>query len=74
MIKTVFTVALACLLPSCSLQPAFAKGKPDDPSAVFCWLARGCRAMANSDKQAETEARARGVSDNDIAKAKRCRR
>jgi hypothetical protein len=44
------------------------------PSAMMCWFARGAVAEAGGEAAAEKAARARGVSEGDIAKAKRCRR
>ena len=46
----------------------------DKPSATFCWLARQARDVAGSERAAEDAARARGVSEATIAKAKRCSR
>lgn len=48
--------------------------QPDKPSATFCWLARQARDVAGSEKAAEDAARAQGVSEATIAKAKRCSR
>lgn len=45
--------------------------KPDKPSATFCWFARQARDAAGSEKAAEDAARAQGVSEATIAKAKR---
>lgn len=46
----------------------------DKPSAFFCWMARGAVAEAGSEAAAEKAARAKGVSEATIAKAKRCSR
>jgi hypothetical protein len=48
--------------------------KPTKPSETFCWLARQARDAAGGEKEAEDIARARGVSEATIAKAKRCPR
>jgi len=67
MIRYVLVLALAFVLTS----PAFANEKP---SAWFCWMARGALAAAGSEVAAEQAARAKGVSEAMIAKAKRCPR
>jgi hypothetical protein len=46
----------------------------EKPSAELCWAARGAVAIAGSEAAAEKAARARGVSEATIAKAKRCPR
>jgi hypothetical protein len=55
---------------------AYAAGppKPDKPSATFCLGARQARDVAGSEKAAEDAARARGISEATIARAKRCLR
>lgn len=54
-----------------AIPPAFAS---DKPSPMFCWMARGAVAEAGSEAAAEKAARAKGVSEAIIAKAKRCQR
>jgi hypothetical protein len=44
------------------------------PSAAFCWIARRAVDIAGSEKAAEAKARTEGVSEETIAKAKRCTR
>lgn len=44
------------------------------PSSGFCWFARRAVYIAGSEKAAESQARADGVSEETIAKAKRCPR
>ena len=47
----------------------------EKPSATFCWFAKGALAQAGGDEAAaEKAARARGVAEATIAKAKRCPR
>ncbi len=60
---------LAVVLPAAAADRAPAK-----PSAALCWLARQARDIAGSDEGAEELARARGVSEDTIASAKRCPR
>ena len=62
-------IAILCLLAT----PAWAD-QPSKPSATFCWLARQARDAAGSEKAAEDMARAQGVSEAVIARAKRCGR
>lgn len=45
----------------------------DKPSIAFCLTAKAYRKAAGSDKAAEDAARAQGVSEATIAKAKRCK-
>jgi hypothetical protein len=53
------------------IGPALAN---DKPSAFFCWMAKGAVVEAGGEAAAEKAARAKGVSEADIAKAKRCKR
>jgi len=55
-------------------QKALSMPTPDKPSAFFCWMARGALAAAGSEAAAERQARAKGVSEATISKAKRCPR
>jgi len=66
MIRAALIAAICCLA-----APALAN---DKPSIFFCWTARAAVAAAGSEKAAEREARARGISEVTIAKAKRCPR
>jgi hypothetical protein len=86
MLKAVLTVALLWPLPAHAADPyaCFGAGRydamregrecPESPSGSFCWLARRARDAAGSEKAAEDAARAQGVSEATIAKAKRCPR
>jgi hypothetical protein len=65
MIRMLLAVALCC-----AALPALA----EQPSATFCWFAKAAVKSAGSEKAAEEVARARGASEETIAKAKRCRR
>jgi hypothetical protein len=47
--------------------------RPDKPSAWFCAAARAAVLTAGSEKAAEDAARAQGVSEATIAKARRCK-
>lgn len=49
-------------------------GQRQAPSAAFCWVAKRAVYLAGSEKAAESRARADGVSEEAIAKAKRCPR
>lgn len=72
-----FGAALALILlassSSCS-RPAQAADRPEKPSAWFCIKARAAVLAAGSEKAAEDAARAQGVPEATIAKAKRCSR
>lgn len=54
--------------------PATAADRPEKPSAAFCFAAKAAVLAAGSEKAAEDAARAQGLSEATIAKAKRCSR
>lgn len=78
MIRTIIGDVLATyLLVLLGTCPAHAMGSTvtnEKPSAWFCFMARGAVASAGNEIAAESAARARGVSEATIAKAKRCPR
>ena len=65
---------IAAAVVICATLAYAADPRPDKPSATFCWLARQARDVAGSEKAAEDAARAQGISEDTIAKAKACRR
>jgi hypothetical protein len=69
MMRTWIIPALCALvlISTCTMARA-----DDKPSAMFCWVARGAVKVAGSEKAAEDKARAKGVSEAIITKAKRC--
>lgn len=66
-------IALFVILAAAFAHAADAP-KPEKPSAWLCWAAREAREVAGSERAAEEAARARGIAEATIAKAKRCPR
>lgn len=54
--------------------PANAADRPEKPSGWFCAAAKAAVLAAGSEKAAEDAARAQGVPETTVAKAKRCSR
>lgn len=67
-------LAASLVAAAIGINAARAAERPEKPSVAFCIAAKAAVVAAGSEKAAEDTARAQGVPESTIAKAKRCSR